>query len=658
MAGASAIARVRNPLGALLTEELAPRPGRLAAALRTAACCCLVTAVTMVFRIPAADLAVFLVFVFSGEDVVASAVAGLASLLTVTVAIVLALFLASFDAGSSALRLPVMAAATLAGMYAARAFKVGTAGLVAGFVLVRTQAMLDEVPTTEDFVHAVLWLWVVVLLPVVVVVLAQLATGDGAAPKARRSAVKLLRALANSLRHPAHGDLRAQLGEAAGLLRSTRRSAMVDATAKQRLGGNIRLIETLETLFAMRDVLPDETPAAVRERLADECAACADAFDHGTPVPRRADPITGDPVLAAAPAGVLPIVFAMAGALEQLRDGLDRRSRGLAEPADHAPRPRVTDPGERRDNLRFAVKATIAAMSAYLIYTGFGYQGISTALSTCFFVSLGSLGESVRKLTMRITGALLGGVIAGLCIVFIRPAMTDIGQLSLLVGAVTGVCAWICASPRLGYAAWQTAFAFLLGILQGYAPPSHFKGLFDRVVGILLGNVLVGIVFATLWPTSSWDRAKASIGQALRGLAALLGVGPHPVGARLAVIQQIDSARGFEDLARFELRMIPAAERVAARPETSAEELQRIAGLTFVVAESPGSPAVADELRTTNERIAKFLLARAGAAEGAADIEPRADVAVAEGATLSDRAAVEASALLSSEVEKTHAVAS
>ena len=77
MAGASAIARVRNPLGALLTEELAPRPGRLAAALRTAACCCLVTAVTMVFRIPAADLAVFLVFVFSGEDVVASAVAGL-----------------------------------------------------------------------------------------------------------------------------------------------------------------------------------------------------------------------------------------------------------------------------------------------------------------------------------------------------------------------------------------------------------------------------------------------------------------------------------------------------------------------------------------------------------------------------------------------------
>jgi multidrug resistance protein MdtO len=238
--------------------------------------------------------------------------------------------------------------------------------------------------------------------------------------------------------------------------------------------------------------------------------------------------------------------------------------------------------------------------------------------------------------------------------------MTDIGQLSLLVGAVTGVCAWICASPRLGYAAWQTAFAFLLGILQGYAPPSHFKGLFDRVIGILLGNVLVAIVFATIWPTSAWDRAKASVGQALRGLAGLLGVGPHPVGARLAILQQIDSARGFEDFARFELRMIPAGEREAARPGTSADELQRIAGLTFVVAESSGSPAVADGLRTANERTAKILLARAGAAEPGAEVGPRAAVAVAvaEGATLSDRAAVEASALLSSEVEEPHAAAS
>jgi multidrug resistance protein MdtO len=643
----------------MLTEELAPRPGRLAGSLRTAACCCLVTAVTMVFQIPSAYDAVILVFLISGEDVVATVVAGLATTVTVTVAVALALFLATFDTGSIALRLPVMAAATLAAMYAAHAFKVGPAAFLAGFVLVKSQSMVDTVSSTEELVHGVLWLWVIVGLPAAIVVLAQLATGESPAARARRTGMTLLRTLADSLRHPGSEDLRARQAQAADLLKSTRRAAMVDATAKQRLGGSVRLIETLETLLAMRDLLPAETPAAAREWLADECAECAEAFEHGTPVRPRAQPVAGAPALAAAPAGVLPVVFAMAGALQRLRDGLDRRSRGLAEPMGHAARPRLTDPGERRDNVRFAVKATLAVMSAYLIYTGYGYFGISTAVATCFYVSLGSLGESIQKLTLRITGALAGGVLAGVCIAFLQPSMTDVGQLSLLIAAVTAVCAWIVASSvRLSYFGYQVAFAFLFGILQGYAPPSHFKELLNRVVGILLGNVLVTVIFSTVWPTSARDRAGASTDQALRELAAFLGGGPPPAGARLAVLQQVDKARGFEAFAKFELRMMPEAERAEARHGTSVEELQRIAGLTFVVAESPGSPAVADELRSASERSAKLLLARAGGAEPGPEIGPRASLAVPEGATLSDRAAVEASALLSSELEQGHGVAS
>jgi multidrug resistance protein MdtO len=659
MAGASAAAGVLKPIGTFFTEELAPRPGRLAASLRTAACCCLVTAIAMVFQTPGASESVFFVFVFSREDVVASVVAGLATTVTLTFALVLALIPATFDGGTIALRFPIMVAATLAAMYAARAFKVGAAGLVAGYVLVKVQTLFDTVPSTEAFVHAALWLWVIIELPVAVVVLVQLAMGESPAARARRSGVTALRTLADSLRHPASEDLREQHAEAMQLLTATRRVAMVDATAKQQLDGNVRLIETLETILAMRAVLPAETPVAVRERLAEECAACADAFEHKTPIPPLAEPVTDEPALTSTPAGVRPVVFALARALERLRDGLDRRSRGLGAPVDHVARPpRLTDAGERRDNLRFAVKATIAAMSAYLIYTGYDYSGISTALTTCFFVSLGSLGESVRKLSMRITGALIGGVLGGLCIAFLQPSMTDIGQLSLLVGAVTGICTWMAASARLSYLAWQIAFAFLLGTVQGYGPPSHFKELLNRVVGILLGNVLVTIVFSTLWPTSARARAEASIVEGLRELAGLLGAGQHPAGARLAALQSIDKARGFDAAARFELRMVPEAERAEARRGTSIDDLQRFAGLTFVVADSPGSPAVAGQLRDANDRSAKLLLARARPAEPAPEVGARAPAAVPKDAALSDRAAVEASALLSSELENAHAVAS
>jgi multidrug resistance protein MdtO len=655
VAPASAAARFWKPLETLYSEELSPRPGRLAASLRTAACCCLVTALAMVFQIPMAETAVFFVFMFAREDVVASIVAGLAGLVTATAAVVLALFPATFDAGAIALRLPIMVAVTMVALYASRAVKLGPAALIGGFILVKGQAILDEVQTTEEFVHGVLWLWIIVALPVAVVVLAQLATGESPVARGRRSGVTLLRRLADSLRHPGSEDVRAQKLEAAELMTSTRRVAMVDATAKRRLDGNMRLIETLEALLTMREVLPAETPVAVRERLADDCIACADAFQHRTPIPPPAQPVTADPALASAPVGVLPVVFAMAAALERLRAGLDRWSRGLTEPAGPA-RPRLTDHGARRDNFRFALKGTIAVTAAYLIYTGYDYLGISTAVTTCFFVSLGTLGESVHKLTLRITGALVGGVLAGFCIAFLEPSMSDIGQLSLLVGAVTGLCAWLTASPRLAYVGWQIAFAFLLGTLQGYAPTSHFKVLFDRVVGILLGNVLVAVIFSTLWPTSARDGAEASIDQALRELAALLGAGPLPAGARLAVLQAIDKARALGGAGKFELRMIPEFERAEARHGTSVGELQRIAGLTFVVAESSGSPAVAERVRSANARNAKLLLARAG--EPGPDIGPAASLGVRAGATLSDRAAVEASALLSSELEKADAVAS
>jgi multidrug resistance protein MdtO len=659
VAGASALAGALKPLGALFREELAPRPGRLTGAVRTAACCCLVTAVAMVFQIPSAYLAVYVVFMISREDVVATTVSGLTTTVAVTAAVALALVLAAFDVGSIVLRLPVMAIATFLAMYAARAFKLGPAAFLAGVVLVEAQTLVDQAPSTEDLVHAMLWLWVVVELPILVAVLAQLATGVAPAAVARRIGPAVLRTLATSLRRSGSGDLQEQHAQAEKLLVSTRRAGMVDATVKRQLGVDMKLIETLETLLSMRGVLPAETPAAARERLASECAACADAVERRTPVAPRTQPVVDDVTLTAAPAGVLPIVYAMAGALDRLRDGLDRLRRGVAEPPDRHARPPLIDRGDHRDNVRFAIKSTLAVMTAYMIYTGIADPGISTAVTTCFFVSLGSLGESRHKAILRISGALVGGLVAGLCIAFLRPSMMDIGQLSLLIAAATGVCAWIAASSvRLSYFGLQAAFAFLYGFLYDYAPPSHFKELFNRVVGILLGNVLVTFIFIVLWPTSASDRAGASIDQALRELAALLRAGAPPAGARLAVLEAGDKARGFEAYVKYELGVIPEAERPAPPHQTSLAELRRLTALTFVATEPLGSPAVADRVRRERERAAQLLLARTGAAGLEAGPGPQARAAVAESARTSDRAAVEAGALLLSELEKGHAVAS
>ena len=146
-------------------------------------------------------------------------------------------------------------------------------------------------------------------------------------------------------------------------------------------------------------------------------------------------------------------------------------------------------------------------MAAYVIYTGADWPGIRTALITCFFVAQGTLGETLHKLTLRLGGALIGALIGGLCIVYVLPEMTDIGDLSLLIATVSAVCAWVAtSSERLAYAGMQMALAFFLGVLQGFGPSTDLAVLRDRMVGIVLGNIVMSLVFSVIWPTTLRSR--------------------------------------------------------------------------------------------------------------------------------------------------------
>jgi multidrug resistance protein MdtO len=107
----------------------------------------------------------------------------------------------------------------------------------------------------------------------------------------------------------------------------------------------------------------------------------------------------------------------------------------------------------------------------------------------------------------------------------LMPLMTSLGDLFLLLAPVTLLAAWIGWSDRIAYAGMQIGLAFYLVVLHGTGPTIDMDTARDRVIGILLGNIVIFVVFTTIWPVSVTNVVRANVVKALEQLAALVGLG-------------------------------------------------------------------------------------------------------------------------------------
>ena len=619
----------QSPFLAFLREELAARPGRLGAVARIAACCTIVVATAMLYRIPEPAYAAYIVFFLGRGDAAITLRIAMAGAIGVTLATLLSLFLYSLDAGEPALRLPLMAVSTFLGMFLLRTMAIGPIAFLAGFILVVTQSLLDVIPNLEALTRLLLWLWVVVMLPVAVTVLVNLLTGPSPTQLARQSALRLLDALAEALGRQGGLSLERERAAVLELAELRQRAELLDHDLRSHAVGDALLIETLEELISLAALLPAGLAPEVRDGLVEASKACHAALADAAAGPYSRPVGLAEPALAALDSFERPLVLALRRALERLAAGLAERRRAQSGKAPkHEASMFVPDAFTNPEHTRFALKTTLAAMAAYIIYTGADWPGIRTALITCFFVAQGTLGETLHKLTLRLGGALIGALIGGLCIVYVLPEMTDIGDLGLLIAVVSAVCAWVAtSSERLAYAGMQMALAFFLGVLQGYGPSTDLTVLRDRMVGIVLGNVLMSFVFSIFWPASAGAQARKGLAAALRALAALLlDRGPEPsTGHRLAVARAVANARNLISLAAFETGLLVPHPASTAVVRGSVDDLDRIAAATFVVAEHPAANPHEAILGAQDKAIAGWLSAGAECLSAGRTLPPLPD---------------------------------
>ncbi|QNK01794.1 FUSC family protein [Dyella telluris] len=200
------------------------------------------------------------------------------------------------------------------------------------------------------------------------------------------------------------------------------------------------------------------------------------------------------------------------------------------------------------------MKTLLASLICYVFYHAVQWDGIHTSMITCALVANPNVGASSEKIVLRIGGAVLGGLLAFLLSLFVMPHIDTIVGLLITITPVFFVAGWIAAGPeRTSYVGVQMVATFCLGFLGHFGPSTDLVEIRDRMIGILLGAVVAGLVYTLIWPESETGTLKRKLAEMIdrvgqlpsrpsqRGNAAWLGY----LQQRMTCIAAMDACRAM-----------------------------------------------------------------------------------------------------------------
>jgi multidrug resistance protein MdtO len=579
-------------LVAVLRRELRPTPGRLGDSLRIVVVVLAVVAIAETFRLTEIAVSAYIVLFLSGREAASTVRTALAAGIAVVLAIFTAIAVFMLSLSEPALRIPLIAVVTFGAMFLSRVSPLGPVFFVAGFIVAYGLTLGDQVvglalqpatagnatefelpeiffvPPEEALVRFLLWLSLAVALPIVLLIAANLLTGRDPELLLRRALTERLAAAARFCagESGAERQLEAQalegtaqlhkLYDLAGFLRRGKGrpvwgAPLIDEIA--RLG--LLLLSWLRVEGGQRNLLVTASGA---------CRWAERALQEG-------EASSGEPVTITATGAARPLADSISRTLRAIRETLaGTAAKPGAHGAGEAPRGLLAvDAFSNPDDVHFALKVTLAVMTCYFVMSMTDWPGIHTCVITCFFVALGTVGDTLHKATLRFVGCLIGAALGLGAILLLMPLMTDLGDLFLLLAPITLLAAWVgYGSERISYAGWQLALAFYLIVLQGYGPTIDMYTARDRTIGILFGNAVIFVIFTTIWPVSVGNVVRTNLARALEQLAVMVGLGARAdveisptarSAAQLAFGQAIAQARAVLVKDLFETREVRLA---------------------------------------------------------------------------------------------------
>jgi multidrug resistance protein MdtO len=550
--------RVGNRARQLL-RLLAPSPERWEFAFRNALICALTALVTQIYEIPDPALSVYVVFFLNKPDRATSLVVNFLMLVVITITIALAIGTAVIVADRPVWRVAAISILSFGLLFLTSASKLRPVGSTIALIVGYALDLLGSTFSGELALRVMLYAWLIIAIPIGVSMVVNLLIAPSPRRLVQRALADRLSLCALMLRTPDQRTRRAFtqcIEEGPGEIPAWLKLAGVEKTSPAKDIAALRqAAESTTAILLLVGMISSNSEAMLPGTLR---AAAAELLDAMASILRSDGYPVGITFAAAdSEATLSPLARAV---VDELREAIV----GFAEPPPAAPPAAaeksaggffLPDAFTNSDHVHYALKTTAAAVFCYCLYSLLDWPKIHTSFLTCYIVALTTSAEAVEKLTLRILGCIVGAAAGIAAIVFVMPALTSIDGLLAVVFAGAYLSAWIAGgSPRIAYAGFQIAFAFFLCVIQGSAPAFDMVTARDRVIGILIGDVVSYFVFTSIWPVSitrGIDPALAGLLRHLRTMLSAAGASVRRTAAATALATRGAIEQDLE-LARYE----------------------------------------------------------------------------------------------------------
>jgi uncharacterized membrane protein YccC len=212
-------------------------------------------------------------------------------------------------------------------------------------------------------------------------------------------------------------------------------------------------------------------------------------------------------------------------------DSLAVLARHIERPLDEPPAPSTTNPSRSAVPrlsapadpavVRYCLKVGLCTVVGYVIGLITQRPDLFIILVTVITTATPTYGATLHKMYLRIAGAVIGGAVSLLAIIIVTPNFESLPAYMLASFLVFYLFAYSSiGNARTSFAGKQMGIIFSL-VFVGLSPSDNIYEPLWRIWGVLLGDLVVAIVFFSLWPEYAGDSLLPRLKKVLANLLAL-----------------------------------------------------------------------------------------------------------------------------------------